>query len=179
MEPRSELSNDETEHDELAIGVFSDHTDASRVAASLRSNELNVRKVSLQDRTAANSIPEVIFEDVEEVDSTSVASGAALGGLIGAGSGLLFLGIPGLNIAAPIAGGLVGSWIGGIAGIDETTRAIEMPGAADFRQMLVDGKSFVVVMGNESTRLAYTEKLKSLGAVEVHNYPPLGHAVKR
>lgn len=168
----------ENEKLEVVVGVFSTHEDASRVAASLRGPEMTVRKISRVDPATPDSMPEIAYDEIEEIGGENVASGALLGGAIGAGSGLLLLAVPVLNIAAPIAGALAGAWIGAVAGIDEANRAIELPNQEDYRRMLADGKSFVVIAGDEAKRKELGIKLGELGAEDVHQHPPINQTIR-
>jgi hypothetical protein len=163
---------------EKVVGLFDTPEDASRVAASLRRPELSVQRVSRVDPTAPDQMPKLIFDPIAEIDGDSPSSGILRGGAIGAGSGLLFLGVPGLNVAAPIAGALVGAWIGGIAGIDEANRSIELPDENDYRSMLAAGKSFVVIAGDETTRIEIEKQMTELGAVAVYQHPPVLQAIR-
>lgn len=163
---------------EVVVGVFSTQEDASRVAASLRGPDMKVQKVSRSDPAAPNSLPEIVFDEIEEVGSDNVAKGLMLGGAIGAGSGLLLLAIPVLNITAPIAGAVAGAWIGGVAGIDEANRGIELPNQEDYRRMLVEGKSFVVIAGDESERKKLGIRMTELGAEDVYQHPPINQVVR-
>jgi hypothetical protein len=164
---------------EAVVGVFETSDDASRVAASLRGPDVELQRVSRVDPTTASEMPQLIYDNVDRVDNADVNSGIFKGGAIGAGSGLLFFAVPGLNIAAPIAGALAGAFIGGVAGIDETNRAIGLPDKGDYQQKLRDGKSFVVLGGDERTRIDYANKMKELGAIEVHQHPPVLHAIRK
>ena len=123
-------------------------------------------------------MPDIVYDDIEDLDMADTTKGMLTGGAIGAGSGLLLIGIPGLNIAAPIIGGIVGAWIGGIAGIDEAVRGIELPDQDDYKRMLAQGKSFVVIAGDEATRIEYGNKMQKLGALEVHQHPPVLQAIR-
>lgn len=163
---------------EAVVGVFNSSDDASRVASSLRGPDVELQRVSRVDPTSANDMPQLIYDSVESVDNSDVNSGILKGGAIGAGSGLLLFAIPGLNIAAPIAGALAGAFIGGVAGVDETNRAIDLPNKSDYQKMLQNGKSFVVLGGDERTRIEYANKMKELGALEVHQHPPVLHAIR-
>lgn len=168
---------------EVVIGVFDTHEEASRVAASLRGPEMRVQKISRADPATPNSLPEIVYDDIENVGIDNIADGAILGGAIGAGSGLLLLALPiigagALAMAAPFAGGLAGAWIGSVAGIDEANRGIELPNQEDYRRMLADGKSFVVIAGDESKRTEYGNKMTGLGAEDVHQHPPIRQMVR-
>jgi outer membrane lipoprotein SlyB len=163
---------------QAVVGVFESAEDASRVAASLRGPDVAIQRVSLDDSAVPSTLPSLRYEEVDHVDQSDVNSGMIKGGAIGAGSGLLLFAVPGLNIAAPIAGALAGAFIGGVAGVDETKRAIELPNEVDYRQMLADGKSFVVIGGSEQVRMEFANRMKDLGAIETHQHPPVLHAVR-
>ncbi len=176
MQPKQEIEN--SAPIEAVVGVFDDPRDSSRVAASLRSPQLQVQRISRNDPIAAGDMPQLVYDNVEEIGPEDAVHGLLAGGAIGAGSGLLFLGVPGLNVAAPVVGLLAGAWIGGVAGIDETARGIALPNADDYRQMLADGKSFVVIAGDESQRIECEKQMWVLGALQVHQHPPVLQAVR-
>ena len=179
MQPNNNLTTSSIEQKlEVVVGVFDSHEDASRVAASMRGSDMRVQKISRVDPTSPSFMPEIAYEEIEEVDASNVTDGALLGGAIGAGSGLLLFAFPGLNIAAPIVGGLEGAWIGSIDGIDEANRGVELPNQEDYRQMLKDGKSFVVVADVESKRAIYGNKMVELGAEVIHQHPPIKQMVR-
>lgn len=163
---------------EAVVGVFDSSDDASRVAASLRGPDVAVQRVSRQDMSVPNEVPALYYDEVEAVEDSDINHGMLKGAAIGAGSGLLFLAVPGLNIAAPIAGALAGAFIGGVAGVDETKRAIDLPNEIDYQKMLADGKSFVVIGGDEKTRMEAANNMKNLGAVATFQHPPVLHAVR-
>lgn len=176
MQPRTTIDDGKTI--EAVVGVFNSPDDASRVAASLRGPELKLQRVSRNDPAATDDMPTIVYDDIEQVETKDMTNGILQGGAIGAGSGLLLLGVPGLNIAAPIAGALVGMFIGGVAGIDEAIRGIELPNESDYQRMLVAGKSFVVIARDESARIDLANKMSELGAEEVHQHPPVLQTVR-
>ncbi|QEG24668.1 hypothetical protein [Mariniblastus fucicola] len=179
MQPKTNIEPEPGEDAlEVVVGVFNSHEQASRAAASVRDPDLKVQRVSRTDPTAPNEMPEIVYDDIEEVSSNEIANGAMIGGAIGAGSGLLLFAIPGLNVAAPIAGALAGAWIGSVAGIDEASRGIELPNQIDYRKMLAQGKSFVVVAGDEKARSKCGMQMVELGAEDVHQHPPIAHAIR-
>lgn len=163
---------------EVVIGVFDSHENASRVAASLRGPDMKVQKVSRTDPGAPDQMPEIVYDEIEDINSASIANGALLGGAIGAGSGLLLLAVPVLNVAAPIAGAVAGAWIGAVAGIDEANRGIMLPNQEDYRQMLAQGKSFVVIAGDEAKRAKYENLMVELGAKDTHQHPPINQVIR-
>ena len=158
---------------EAVVGVFQDAKSANRATAEMRRQNVAFQRVSRRDPTASNQMPEIVYDQVEDVEDTDVMGGILKGGAIGAGSGLLFIGVPGLNIAAPIFGSIAGGWIGGVAAVDEAIRGIELPDLESYRKLLAEGKSFVVVSGKESERLEYAKQLERLGATKVHQHPPV------
>lgn len=163
---------------EAVVAIFESDADASRVAASLHGPDLKLHRVSRTNQAAADEMPDIVYDEMAKVDNSNTADGMLKGGAIGAGSGLLLLGVPGLNVLAPIVGAIAGAWIGGIAGIDEAVRNNELPNQSDYRRMLSEGKSFVVIAGDEPTRIEYAVRLEELGAIEVHQHPPVHHAVR-
>lgn len=162
---------------EAVVGVFDDAVAAKAAASQLRSSELEIHRVSRKDPETSSELPGIVYDPIDDIEPTSAARGMLRGGAIGAGSGLLLLGVPGLNVAAPLVGFLAGTWIGGIAGIDETNRAVELPNREDYREMLTNGKSFVVIGGDEATRTRVGNELQKLGAASVFQHPPLRHVV--
>lgn len=158
------------------VGVFDSPADACRAAVNLRGPNLKVQGVSQTIPVVPNGTPEIAFYEVgEEEMRDKFINGMLTGGAIGAGSGLLLVGIPVLNLAAPVVGAMVGAWIGAIAGIDEATRVNEVPREIDYHRMLAEGKSFVVITGDEAELLVYGEKMVALGASDVHQHSPFQH----
>ncbi|MFT5304402.1 MAG: hypothetical protein ACI87E_004627 [Mariniblastus sp.] len=176
MKPKTTIDDGKTI--EAVVGVFSSSDDASRVAASLRGPELKLQRVSRNDPAATDDMPAIVYDDIEQIETKDMTKGLLQGGAIGAGSGLLLLGVPGLNIAAPIAGALTGMFIGGVAGIDEANRGVNLPDKSDYQRMLAEGKSFVVIAGDESIRIDLANKMSELGAEEVHQHPPVLQTVR-
>lgn len=170
MDSQQETSNQPLE---AVVGVFESQELATQAAASLDGPDLNVKRVSRVDGKGTEELSQIVYDDVDNVGAADTAKGMLTGGAIGAGSGLLLLGVPGLNVVAPIVGTLAGAWIGGIAGIDEANRSAELPNQEDYRTMLAEGKSFVVIAGDESSRIGYGYQLKEMGALEVHQHPPV------
>ncbi len=166
-------------HQALAavVGVFGTHQEASRVAAALEGAGLNLQRVSRRDSTVSGEMPDIVYDDTTSITTQPVINGILQGGAIGAGSGLLLLAVPGLNILAPIAGALAGIFIGGVAGIDEANRGIELPNQVDYQRMLAEGQSFVVIAGDEATRIKYGNQLMELGALAIHQHPPVLEAI--
>ena len=165
---------------EVVIGIFSTPSDASRVAASLRGPDLKLQRVSRVDPTSPSELPSIVYDEIEEVGVDEVSKGAFMGGAIGAGSGLLLLAVPGLNIVGPACRNV--GWsvdLAQSAGIDEAQRGIELPNQSDYRSMLAAGKSFVVITGDESLRIDLRPKLLELGAEEIHHHPPTSQIVRK
>lgn len=161
---------------EAVVGIFDDAEAALRAARELDGTGFELHRVSKKDPDAEKELPEIWYDHVEKLSEEDVSLGVLKGSLIGTGSGLLFIGVPGLNIAAPIAGALVGAWIGAIAGIDETERGIKLPDLLDYNKQLAAGKSFVVITADENKRIELAAKLEQLGAVEVNQHPPVQEA---
>lgn len=166
---------------EVVVGVFPTAEDSSRVAASLRGPDIKLQRVSIEDPAVPGKMPQMFFDDIEDVELSDVNKGMLTGAAIGLGAGLL-VGIPtgaiGFVAAAPLAGLLAGGWIGGVAGVDEAQRGIELPNPVDYQQMLSDGKSVVVIAGDEQTRMDYGLQMMQLGAEEVYQHPPIHHAIR-
>lgn len=176
MEPKDNIEDDSTL--ETVVGIFKDQSEASRVAASIRSPELDMQRVSRRNHTATDEMPDIVYDPIEEVPTNSVLKGMLQGGAIGAGSGLLLLGIPIANVVAPIGAALAGAFIGAVAGVDESVRGIELPNLEDYKRMLADGKSIIVVSGSEVERIKVENQMKELGAIETHQHPPVRQAVR-
>jgi hypothetical protein len=178
MNDQTNETNENNENNELeaVVAVFDNSESANRAARQLRDSEIDIHRVSRKDPTAENELPELFYDKIEEVGEDDIVRGVLRGGAIGAGSGLLFIGVPGLNVAAPIGGALAGAWIGAIAGIDEASRAVELPNPSDYRKLLGEGKSFVVIAADEPTRIKCAIELTNLGASEVHQHPPVREA---
>ena len=161
---------------EAVIGIFENSELANRAATELKRQNVAIQRVSRRDPSAANEMPEIIYDEVDDVANADVMNGILKGGAIGAGSGLLFFGVPGLNIAAPIFGAMAGGWIGGIAAVDEAIRGIELPDQQKYQDLLSEGKSFIVISANEAERLQYANQLEKIGATEVNQHPPVREA---
>ncbi len=170
---KNNKQSNESNEMEAVVGVFDDLATANRAARQLRGSGTRLQRVSRKDTTAKDQVPEIVYDEIAGVEESDIVRGMAKGGAIGAGSGLLLIGMPVLNVIAPIAGALVGAWIGGIAAIDEAERAIELPDPRDYRQLLKKGKSLIVLPGDESTRIGYAAELDRLGATNVHQHPPV------
>ena len=169
---------DANEPIEAVIGIFNDPSDASRVAASIRGPEIVMQRVSRRNPAATDEMPDIVYDAIEEITSESITNGMLKGGAIGAGSGLLLMGIPVLNVLAPVAGILAGVFIGSVAGVDEAKRGIELPNQEDYQRMLAEGKSIIVISGTETERLEYENTMKELGAIETRQHPPVLEAIK-
>jgi hypothetical protein len=176
MQPKDTIDNGETI--EAVVGVFADQTEASRVAASIRTPDLDLQRVSRRNPTATDAMPDLVYDQIEEVSSLDVAAGVVQGGAIGAGSGLLLLGVPVINVFAPIAGALAGAFIGGVAGVDEAKRGIRLPNLEDYQRKLAAGKSIIVISGDEATRQECENKMNELGAEETFQHPPVQQQVR-
>ena len=163
---------------EAVVAIFESHDDARRAASALNAPELEIHRVSRTAPGMDDAMPEIVYDKIDSVSTNDVTKGALEGGAIGAGSGLLLMGIPGLNLVAPVAGAIAGAWIGAVAGLDEANRGVELPDAENYRAMLAEGKSFVVISGDEKMRLELANKLKDQGATDVHQHPPVLHAVR-
>ncbi len=176
MQPKVSIDGEETI--EAVVGIFKNSEEASRVAASIRSPELRVQRVSRRNPVATNEMPEIVYDNIEEVSASDIAKGVLQGGAIGVGSGLLLMGVPILNMLAPMAGALAGAFIGGVAGVDEANRGIRLPNQEDYQRKLAQGKSIVVISGDELTRLGCENKMKELGAEETFQHPPVLQAIR-
>jgi hypothetical protein len=164
---------------EVVVGVFPHTEDSNRVAASLRGPGIRLQRVSIEDPAVPGKMPEMFFDDAEEVEISEVTKGMVTGASIGVGAGLL-VGIPtgalGLAVLAPLTGFLAGAWIGGV---DEAERGIELPNRTDYQQLLEDGKSIVLIAGDEETRIKYGQQMAELGAEKVHQHPPVKQLIRQ
>ena len=176
MQP--EPNSEDADVIEAVVGIFECQADASRVATAFGGSDIHMQRVSRRNAVAANEMPEIVYDPIEEIPVSSVAKGVLKGGAIGAGSGLLLLGVPILNILAPIGAALAGAFIGGVAGADEANRCIELPNLEDYQRLLSEGKSIIVISGTEAERMKIENQMRELGAMETHQHPPVLQAVR-
>ena len=176
MKPKEKIDDDQ--QIEAVVGIFEDPAAASRVAASMRGAEIELQRVSRRNPSATDEMPDIVYDSIEEVSTANVTNGVLQGGAIGVGSGLLLIGIPVLNVLAPIAGGLAGAFIGGTAGVDEANRGIKLPNQEDYQRMLAEGRSIVVIAGTEAQRIVHENEMRELGAIETHQHPPIRQAIR-
>jgi hypothetical protein len=180
--PRNSLSRNEAHHGvEAAVAVFPNQQLAAEAARALSGTGLQVKEVrhrSGDGNDPPRGLEDLEFENVRHVESTDVVSGIVKSGAIGAVSGLLLIGVPVVGLAAPIGGMLAGALIGGMAGVDEKNRAIEQPDLERYNAMLAEGKSLLVMPGDEEARIEYQKQLYDLGAEHVWQHPPTGETVR-
>ena len=181
MTPQEELENPEDKAVHVAIGVFRNADELSRVSAAIDFPEIEFQRVSLSDPSSADDLPEIAYDPIDHIEVEDVNQGIKTGSLIGFSSGLL-AGIPvmgsGMFFAAPLAGLLAGAWIGGVAGIAEAHRSEELPSHEDYEAMLKEGKALLVISGNAQEREKVGNEMLELGARKVYQHPPLHHLVR-
>ncbi len=173
--------SDKHQEIDAAVGVFSTREQAASAARQIAQSGIEVKQV--QRRNIESDVPpkgldDLHFEHVEAVEGNDVVSGMVKSGAIGAVSGLLLIGIPIVGLAAPIGGMLAGALIGAMAGIDEKNRAIEQPDVQRYNEMIAEGKSLLVLPGDEESRIKYQKQLYDLGAEYVWQHPPTGETVR-
>ena len=166
---------------EVVIGVFSSAEKLNRVAESMGQPDLQYLRLSHDDPTAADEVPDIVEERIENITVTDVEKGVMTGGVIGLSAGLLAA-IPaigsGLALAAPLAGFFAGAWIGGVAGADEANRGVELPNIEDYQRMIDNGKSLLMIMGDERERMELAVAMKNEGAEETFQHPPVQQMVR-
>ncbi len=162
---------------EAVVGVFDDPSLAAHAARQLRKDGIEFKRVT-ESSEATEGLLGIAYEDVDVVNMESVSKGIGVGGGLGAAAGLVLMAVPGLGFAAPIAGFLGGALIGGMAGIDESVRAIELPAPIDYSAIVAEGKSLLAISGDESQRLEYAKMLDELGAIKINQHPPTQEAVR-
>ena len=181
METKEKLESSDENPIHVAIGIFPNATDLSRVSSEIDCPEVEFQRVSLSDPASTDDLPEIVYDPIEEVKANDVGEGIAKGGLIGFSSGLL-LALPaigtGLVVAAPLAGLLAGAWIGGVAGIDEALRCEDLPNHDDYEAMLKEGKALLVISGDDKERERVQNEMLRMGAEKVYQHPPLHHVVR-
>ena len=163
---------------EAVVGIFVGQAEASHAAASISDPEIHMHRVSRRNPSATNEMPEIVYDPIEAIPVSTVTKGVLKGGAIGAGSGLLLLGVPVLNVLAPIGAALAGAFIGGVAGADEANRGIELPNLEDYQRKLAEGRSIIVITGTEAQRMRVETLMRELGALETHQHPPVLQAVR-
>ena len=182
MEPSETIENPEQKPLHVAIGVFENSDDMSRVAASIKGPEVEFQRVSLSDPSTADDIPKIVYAPIENIEAKHVNDGVKTGGMIGFSTGLIAA-IPaigtGVFFAAPLAGLLAGAWIGGVAGVDEAHRGERLPSHDDYEKLLEEGKGLLVISGDEQERGRIENEMRNLGAVDVHQHPPLHEFVRQ
>ena len=182
MKPNEATENSKQKPIEVAVGVFQNAEELSRVSAALQRPEIEFQRVSLSDPSSNDDLPEIVYDSTDRVEVDDVNQGMKTGGLIGFSSGLI-AGLPamgtGLGFAAPIAGLLAGAWIGGIAGIDEAHRGEELPNQQDYEAMLKDGKALLIISGDQKEREKVGIEMQELGAEKVYQHPPLHELVRQ
>jgi hypothetical protein len=142
---------------EAVVGVFENSDSAKRAAIELRRQNFVIQRDSCRDLLSDNEMPEIIYDQVDDVVGADALCGVLKGGAIGGGSRLLITGVPGLNVAAPLVGAIAGAWIGDAAAVDEAIRGIELPDKRSYQNLHSDGKSFVVISASVSEQLEYAK----------------------
>ena len=181
MDPKENLESSKQKPIHVAVGVFRNADELSRVSASIRNPDIEFQRVSLSDPASADDLPKIVYDPIDHIDADDVNQGIKTGSLIGFSSGLL-AGVPmmgtGMFLAAPLAGLLAGAWIGGVAGVAEAHRSEELPSHDDYETMLKDGKALLVISGDEKERERVGNEMMELGATKVYQHPPLHHLVR-
>ncbi len=169
------------------VAVFDTPSAAEKALQSIEQQGLRISPVHSQstvsaatDETTREMVSELrtlFYGDAEHVSGTDVLNGIIQGGAIGGASGLVFFAVPVLNFLAPIGGFLGGALIGGMAGIDEANRRIELPSLEDYRKMVRDGRGLVLIFEEEPERRRLENEFVAAGAIAVHQHPPIGHLI--
>ena len=176
MDLRKELESSEQKPIHVAIGIFPNADQLSRVSASIRNPDIEFQRVSLSDPASTDDLPKIVYDPIDHIEAGDVNQGIKTGSLIGFSSGLL-AGVPmmgsGMFLAAPLAGLLAGAWIGGVAGVAEAHRSEELPSHDDYEAMLKEGKALLVISGDDHEREKAGNEMLELGATKVYQHPPL------
>ena len=181
MTSQETLENPEEKPIHVAIGVFQNADQLSRVKAAIDFPEIKFQRVSLSDPASADDLPEIVYDPIDHIEAEDVNKGIKTGSMIGFSSGLI-AGLPlmgsGMGFAAPLAGLLAGAWIGGVAGIAEAHRTEDLPSHDEYEAMLKEGKALLVISGDAKEREKVGNEMMELGATKVYQHPPLHHLVR-
>ena len=164
-----------------AVGLFEDQFTAREAISLLIQNGIERSQIRQVAAGRNEHDLDLEFSKIEDVLPIDAANGIAKGASVGAIAGLVGFAVPGiglgLGIATSIAGALGGGLIGGMAGIDEAVRSRDQPKLVDYQELLRQGKSILVVVGDESLRMKAENCMKQAGAKTTMQYPPVLEAI--
>ena len=175
---------------EAVVAVFADAEHARNATEDLRSLGLEFDEVPRARRDSetrgvgprapiVHQLSEIFYDPSNHITTSDVAAGATKGAAIGAIAGAVLVALPGIGLGVVVAGALGGAFIGGVAAIDEGDRSIQLPTLADYRKMLRNGKSLVVVYAEEGIRMKIQNRLNERGAEHTYQHPPVLHSIRK
>ena len=162
------------------VTVFDDLKTATDVTEKLIESGFAKEKIELVVNHIADEAPEVETPNVHETTMSSMINSAGKWGGISAGTGLvvgLLTTFPGLALGMAIMGGAVGSFLGGIAGIDHAAEddSVDLPTLDEYEQMVKNGDKLLVVLGDHKEVMRAEEIVKGMLHVRSHIHLVHGH----
>ena len=160
--------------------VFNSLQTAKTAVEKLFDSKFKFDKIELVTNDIQGNIPEVQTPKVHETTSSASLDSMTKWGTIGAGTGLLaglLTGFPGLVLGMTVAGGLTGSAMGGVAGVDHavTDDSVDLPTIAEYDKLIRNGDQLVVVLGIHEEVMRVEEIVKDTQHIRCHIHPVHGH----
>lgn len=175
------MSSNQTECDTKALViVLEDLKTANNVVEKLHEDGVSLDKIQLVTHDIQDEAPEVKTPKVHETTQSAVLDSATKWGGVGAGTGLLaglLTGFPGLALGMTIMGGLTGSAMGGVAGVDHAVEddSVDLPTLDEYEQLVKNGSKLVVVLGNHEEVMRAEEFVREMLHVRSHIHRVHGH----
>jgi hypothetical protein len=166
------------------VTVFDDLESAKTVVASLHRAGFAKESIELVIREVRDEAPEVDTPRVHETTGSSLIDGAKKWGAVGLGAGAaagliasVFTPFPGLIIGEMIFAGITGAILGGMAGVDRAVHvdSVNLPTLEEYEQLVKNGNSLVVVLGNHDEVLKAENAIKQMYSVRSHIHSVQGH----
>ncbi len=166
------------------VAVFDDVVTASAVVEKLHESGFDLKNIELVSHDLDAESPEIKTPKVHETSESSVVDGITKGlkaGLAaGTGAGALTLVLttfPGFFIGEVIFAGVTGAVLGGIGGVDHAAfdDSVDLPTRDEYKQLLDDGNSLVVLLGTHDEAMRAEEIVKHMPHARSHMHLVHGH----
>ncbi len=143
------------------VMVLDDEQSAHEIAETLQSSGFAPEKIEYVTRDVHRQAPEVETPAIHETITSSMIDNAGRWGTIGAGAGILaglLTPFPGAVLAMLVMGGISGSIVGAMAGVDKAVEddSVDLPTLDEYEQLVQGGENLLVVLGTHDEILRRT-----------------------
>ncbi len=171
------MTSNDSEKIRTLVAVFNDFESAAQAVLALHGLGFDKDSIELVTYSVDDESPDIETPTGSETTGSSFADAAEKWGVAGLSTGAaaglvtaVLTGFPGIALGMLVAGGLTGTLVGGVAGIDRAVNddSVDLPRPEEYETELKQGRKLVVVRGVHDQLIQARDALAKFNYLSSH-----------